>query len=428
MTRDNPSSKIELADNILFIQGPIGPFFKKLAQLCERNGSNTYKINFTLGEKIFFYGKNTLLYRQGIDEWANFLHKYLIKERIQQIFLLSDARPIHDIAIKIAKELKIEVIVFEQGYMRPNRITVERFGVNGNSNIFNNIQRIKDYANTSKKIEFNHSFYEKYVRSCIKLPIYITLYVNLMLLTKFINKKYYELTPYNLTNRNILKQYSQGFLIILKKIFMPLENLINCPKSKSNIKWVKNNSKNFFLLILQLPDDYQIQRDSNFNDMYEVINKVLLSFKGNTKKKMKLMIKHHPSDKIYNNYSAYIKKCCHELNIPTTRIKYICDIHLPTCLKHALGCVTVNSSVGFSSILHNTPLCCLGKAIYNIPGLIYQEDLDSFWNDAENFKIDRELFFRFKNYVDYETQITGPGFWGKFDKNRFNEIFNIQNH
>lgn len=70
-----------------------------------------------------------------MDNWGAYLKDFLAKNDIKQIFLLSDARPMHSIAIEIAKELNILAYVFEQGYSRPNRITLELYGVNGNTNL-----------------------------------------------------------------------------------------------------------------------------------------------------------------------------------------------------------------------------------------------------------------------------------------------------
>ena len=65
----------------------------------------------------------------------------------------------------------------------------------------------------------------------------------------------------------------------------------------------------------------------------------------------------------------------------------------------------VNSTVGMSALFHHSPTCALGKSIYNLPGLTYQDGLDSFWSNP--VKPDMELFAKFRNAVINLTQING---------------------
>ena len=52
---------------------------------------------------------------------------------IDLVFLFGDCRPIHRAAHDVATAMGIDVGVFEEGYLRPDFITLERHGVNGNS-------------------------------------------------------------------------------------------------------------------------------------------------------------------------------------------------------------------------------------------------------------------------------------------------------
>src|SRR5262249_9618062 len=49
-------------------------------------------------------------------------------------------------------------------------------------------------------------------------------------------------------------------------------------------------------------------------------------------------------------------------------------------LSHAV--VTVNSTVGAQALGDHLPVIALGSAVYDIPGLTYQGDLDHFWTEA----------------------------------------------
>ena len=61
---------------------------------------------------------------------------------------------------------------------------------------------------------------------------------------------------------------------------------------------------------------------------------------------------------------------------------YIHDLRLPRLLPQARGVVTINSTSGLSALYHGTPVKCLGKCLYDLPGLTHQGALDDFWQLA----------------------------------------------
>ena len=59
--------------------------------------------------------------------------------------------------------------------------------------------------------------------------------------------------------------------------------------------------------------------------------------------------------------------------------------------KNAIGTVVINSTVGISSLYHETPTICLGDAIYDIEGLTSLGlTIDEFWSEYK--EVDTELF------------------------------------
>ena len=123
--------------NVLLLQGPVGPFFLKLAQFLEQRGTAVHKINFNAGDEWFYSPErlNTFLYSHTLSFWPNYLEKYITQNNIEAIFLFGDCRPIHQPAKLICKECDIDLWVFEEGYFRPNYFTMEFFGVNAHSKL-----------------------------------------------------------------------------------------------------------------------------------------------------------------------------------------------------------------------------------------------------------------------------------------------------
>jgi capsule polysaccharide modification protein KpsS len=88
------------------------------------------------------------------------------------------------------------------------------------------------------------------------------------------------------------------------------------------------------------------------------------------------------------------------------------DVHLPTCLKNAKGTVTINSTVGLTSLGYGIPTITLGNAIYDIEGLTNKKvSLNDFWK--ESFSPNRLLYEKFIQCLIDKTQLNGS-FYGLF--------------
>ena len=81
---------------------------------------------------------------------------------------------------------------------------------------------------------------------------------------------------------------------------------------------------------------------------------------------------------------------------------------LPKLLARAHGVVTVNSTVGAAALAEGLPVIALGNAVYDIPGLTYQGDLDRFWTEAT--PPDAELFDAFRRVLAASCMIPGSFF------------------
>ena len=119
---------------ILFLQGPMGSFFKKIQlELLENN--LVFRIGFNKGDEFFSLKNNFYPFRDNPRKWRSFINLFIKNKKIKIIFLFGDCRFYHKIAIEEAKKLNVDAYVFEEGYIRPNYITLEKNGVNFYSEI-----------------------------------------------------------------------------------------------------------------------------------------------------------------------------------------------------------------------------------------------------------------------------------------------------
>ena len=119
---------------VLLLQGPVGPFFRRLAQDLTEAGAQVSKVNFNVGDWIF-YPSGAINFRGRMEDWPAYFGALLEQLNVDVVMLFGDCRPIHSAAHEIAHSRGLEIGVFEEGYIRPDYVTLERFGVNNHSQI-----------------------------------------------------------------------------------------------------------------------------------------------------------------------------------------------------------------------------------------------------------------------------------------------------
>jgi len=165
-------------------------------------------------------------------------------------------------------------------------------------------------------------------------------------------------------------------------------------------------SKKFYLVPLQVHNDAQVRIHSRFDSVEDFVRQVMESFAHHAPEFARLVIKHHPMDRGYFDYTGLISRHARSLGI-AGRVSYIHDQHLPTLFDHALGVVVANSTVGLSALDHGLPVKACKSAVYDMEGLTYQEELDDFWRAALTESPNQELLMRFRTYLIKHTQLNG---------------------
>ena len=375
----------------LLLQGPASPFFKKLGLELIKMGHLAWKVNFCGGDKVMSWGKLPQFNFRGAYKDFNSWLTALFKEyQFTHIILFGDTRPLHIEAIKVAKSFHCQVYVYEEGYLRPDWITMEKNGVNGYSEL---ILKNKDPSWLSSYKPLHESYSPQDSGISTKLRLLQDLIYRL---ATFLLLPFY---PFYKTYRprNAFIEY----LGWAKRI--PLKFL-----KKNNEEITINNlimqNKFYYFLPLQLNSDAQIRTHSNFSNIAHMLATVLQSFAHHAKDDSLLVIKNHPFDTGLINYKHIVKKLCYKYNIRLDRVLYIENGHIPTLINHAKGVVLVNSTVGMSALFHECPTIALGESIYSLPNLTYQESLDSFWLNfyKPNIKLYRklELFLMENNQIN----------------------------
>ncbi len=375
-----------MAERVLLLQGPVGPFFGRFARELEAAGCEVWKINLNGGDAAYFRGPNAIAFCGRLEEWRVFLERALRSLRIDRVYVFGDTRVYHRIAREVAHERGVRFFVFEEGYLRPDYITLEEDGVNGES-----------------RLPRDPEFYRQQERrTLVPEPVgclfgraawYATVYY---VATALLHWRF----PHYLHHRRMALVPES--LAWVRSIFRKLQYRISDDALLDEL--VNGWDKRFFLVPLQVHCDAQVVVHSPFRDVSEFIETVARSFARHAPRDRVLVFKHHPLDRAYRDYGLLMRRLAADLGLGD-RLRYAHDLHLPTLFKHAEGVVAVNSTAGTSALYHGVPTKVLGEAVYDIPGLTSQAPLDAFWSQPGC--VDRDLYCRFATHLAHSVLANG---------------------
>ncbi len=387
---DRPKPEYFMGRRVLLLQGPVGPFFRRLARDLEKAGATVHKINFNGGDWLF-YPHADMNYRGDLDTWRHVLSERLSAWNIDTVFLYSDCRRIHEILFSLDGHEDLEIFTFEEGYFRPDHVTLER----GRTNAFSRIPRDPEfYARlTDEPPETCRVGY-----SFLHLAIWgIAYHLAAGLLRPILPSRTYHR---GLGFREVMPQVRSYWR---KARYWWSERMLRT-------SLLREHAGNFFLVPLQVGLDSQIRCHSRYgpDGITGFIADVTRSFARHAPPDTLLVFKHHPLDRGYADYGEIIESLRTRYPNLAGRLLYVHDCHLPELLDAARGVVVINSTVGLSAIIHDRPVKVHGgKAFYDMRGLTAQIPLDAFWKRAREFHPDPELVQRFQAFVIRKTQING---------------------
>ncbi|MFW7381315.1 MAG: capsule biosynthesis protein [Oligoflexus sp.] len=371
--------------NILLLQGPMGPFFARLRDQLQAEGHTVYKINFNGGDVHYYQDERTHTFQGRLTEWEEYLHNFLSRRRIQAIFAYGDCRYYHRIATRMAKEHAVNIYYYEEGYLRPNFITLEKGGVNANSPIC----RLKSIPGRDTNIIPSEELKSDFLFRIWYASVYYL--IGHLTKKKFPHYRHHRsFNPYY-ELRCWLRAYWRK-LIHYFPDWIKLNRLIRC------------HSDQYFFVPLQIRDDAQIKKHSKYDSIDSFIHEVMASFARHAPLEQQLLFKHHPLDRGHTSYQKTIDRLTKKFGLKG-RVTYVLQGANPVILQHCRGVITINSTMGFSALVHGKQTLALGKAVYKREGLTFSGELDQFWFVSKT--VDKSAVQQLRSYILENTQISG---------------------
>ena len=343
----------------LFLQGPHGPFFAMLAEALKARGHRALRININGGDKVDGPGEGATDYRGTFRNWPIFFDDHIVHHGVTDLILYGDCRPYHASAHKMAQLRDLRVHVVEEGYIRPDFLTLQEDGVNGNSTLPLDPEWYLEQARALPPEEHGRA---PQIPSTFRQRAFNTgrngMASALMLLY--------------LTHR------PNSFLWETAGWFKKL-NLRKAERAKAREQWSGVCDRPYFTLPLQLDSDYQIRIHSPFGTMRAALRFVIKSFAAHAPANTALVVKRHPLDPGLVAWGRLTRRLAAHHGVGD-RVVYLADWDIAEVVDRSLGVVTVNSTVGTLALNAGKPVVVLGHAVYKVPGVVHSRSLDEFWS------------------------------------------------
>lgn len=375
---------------VVFLQGPAGRTFEKIGRELTRRGHHVRRVNFNFGDQIFWRFGGAVAFRSRLRAWPGFFENLLLRFHATDIILFGDCRPLHRLAIEVAKRNGVAVHVMEEGYIRPNWVTLEQDGVNGHSQLPRDPEWYLAEAVPDPHgaiVEQPYSFTRRAVEDVVynlgrlaghfAYPFYRT------------HRPWHPLWEYAGWIKRLAGQKAEQ------------------RRAGQMIAALKAGGQPYFLFPLQLDCDFQVRVHSPFGALRPALEQVIASFARYAPPDTLLAVKQHPLENGLRDWRKMIDTIASKAGVQE-RIVFLEAGDLCALLRDAKGMVTINSTSGMDALAAQVPLIVLGQAVYDMPGLTNGADLDRFWQHGQ--KPRPELLQAFRSVLMQHCLIPG-GFY-----------------
>ena len=320
------------------------------------------RINLVLGDWLYWHDSRAISYRGSFRRWEQWLECLIIRRKVTDIVYFADCTPYHKAARRLARRLGIRAISYEYGYLRPDWILFEPGGQSAASHFPVAMDRIRRLAGKLSAPDLSRRFEHDVAAESRGDVIY-----------HLANYLMWPLYP----------RYRRD------RMYNPIAEYLSYPirfwrarraaaKSKAVIGELLRAKDPFFVVPLQMQNDYQIRANSPWQDQREFLCVVLASFGEFASPQAKLVVKVHPLDNGLENWRRSLENMIAKNGL-RGRVVLLDGGNLEELVTGAAGMVVINSTSGIAALRMDCPVKVVGCATYDIEGLTHRGTLDTFW-------------------------------------------------
>jgi len=375
----------------LFLQGPHGPFFGRLARMLGAAGAEVWRVGFNAGDRVFWSRPARYIpFAQDIAAWPARFAQIVAEKGVTDLVLYGDTRPVHAQAVAAARDLGLCVHVFEEGYLRPYWVTYERGGANGHSALMR--QTVAEMQQTLADADLDVSEAPAHWGDMRQHIFYGALYHGLLLLA---NRRYRALRPHR--GLSVAREFQ---LYLKRLLLMPV-----LWADRVIATWrIKHGGFPYHLALLQLEHDASFQAHSPFSTMTEFLETVIAGFAQGAPRHHHLVFKAHPLEDGRVPLRRAVRRLAAAHGV-AARVHFVRGGKLAQLLDHARSAVTVNSTAAQQVLWRGLPLKVFGTAVYAKPEFVSTQPLAEFF--ARPARPDSRAYRDYRQYLLETSQIAG---------------------
>lgn len=393
MDAANDADEVDIAQRVLIISAPFGPFSRELAKELRKASVPVWRVILNGGDAFDWRSFHGRPFRGRLQDWPAWIRGTMKRDRITDIITYGDVATYAAKALEVASSMGIQTHILEQGYFRPDWITIEPQGVNAWSSLPRDPEWYLSHPDSARawdQVPVGGS-----VVSAVRhiVSYHLAMYAGALVFPHFRS---------NYSEPSALQGFGHvgGFLA----------KTLRRGEEARNYRRLQHVKGPKFLLLLQRPGDSQMQIHSDFGSVSELIEAVCGNFAAHAPKHASLIVRPHPLDPHPMSRRQQVSRVAQELGISGS-VFYSDHGKLHELLPHLTGVVCVNSTGGLAGVEFDVPTITLGNANYDMPGLTHQLPLEKFWNDPE--APDPRLYAAFRSVVMALTQMNGGYATGK---------------
>lgn len=380
------------------LQGPHGPFFRKLAEMLRDAGHSTLQVCFNRGDEAFAQ-RPFHAFTGSLEDWPSELGA-LLADGVSDVVLYGEVRPIHAQALSQARALGLRTHIFEEGYLRPFWITYERLGTCGNSPVVETgiSEMEQSLEATGDPTQGAPARWGE-----LRRHVYLGALYHFWVLCA--NRRYAGIPPHR------AKTVAQEFGLYLKKIaLLPVESVTRMVETRG----LNRSGAPYSLVLLQLEHDANFRKHSPFASQEEFIRYVIESFAAGAPLHHKLVFKTHPLEDNRVPLRPIVRAAAAQAKV-LNRVHFIPGGKLGDLLDMARSAVTVNSTAAEQALWRGLPTRAFGRAVFQKSELTSGQPLEKFFENP--VPPDRDAYFIYRRYLLATSQVPG-GFYSRLGRAR----------
>lgn len=374
------------ARKFLLVTLPAGPFGRYLDRALRARGARVRRVVMNGGELFDWLSTEMDWFKGPRDSFSPWIEGRLRDGGYTDVVVFNDVNPYSQEALHAARAMGLKTWILENGYQRPDWITLETDGVNARSGLPREASAYDDADQLEPPADGPH------IGGIAPFHAFNTIahYTLIVLFSPWMRGYRY---PFTVSIHGQVFGHTRRYAV----------HLATRAARERQAERVARQTP-YFLICLQREGDSQLMVHSDVKSNRAFLETVTASFAAHAPADARLVIKNHPLDPGLTDLERMAFQIAASHGVQH-RTSFLEGGHFATLARGSEGVVAVNSTAALAAIGFGVPVKLLGRAFFDLPGLVDQQSLDAFWSAP--VKPDHALFTRFRRRMSVQTQIYG---------------------